>query len=549
MSLSRLLIYKLKLFLANLSRGGGRKRYFRIVSVAVLLAALVAFAFGAYAIFKALHSFGQDGLVVAGLVVAMAFHALLIVALVFDIAATANIFFLSSDLNLLMAAPLRPIKVFGLKYLEALGSGSVIPLLAGVPILLGYGLAFGAPYQFYVVIVPLILVFLSVPVSIGTLSGIIISRFVPASRVKEVLGVVGGVLAMGFWFAIQILRPRLAEPDSFTDLGSSVRAVASYADHAVLRLLPSRLASRCATLMVTDGIRDAIAPLLALAAGAGCLIVISMLVAERMYLTGWTRVIPAGSRRKAGPRRALVRRVYGWLPPVERGILSTTTSLLTRDPQQIMPVAAITIMMAVLPFLLGESRTRLVLSHKLLLQSFTALTFIGSLHLAANATVIDGRGFWIVLAAPCSAMRKLTSKLLVPTLFFVPLASGIAFALAAMRIVEWSFLFEAVWLASCTSCIGGSAGILLGVSYADWEWEIPKRMLRTSGRLLMLGIMAIFFMGVAILVSAAVPVESASMSRAAGWIVLPAGSVVAVVVSTCLLRISAKKLDRMEWTL
>ena len=549
MSLWRLVLYKLKIFTAKFSRGEKRRRYVRIVSMAILLAVIIGFSVGAFAVFKALGSYGDEGLVVAGLIVVMGFHALLVVGLVFDIAATTNIFFLSSDLSLLMASPLPALRVFVLKYIESLGSASVITIMVGLPMLVGYGAAFGAPVLFYPAGLVVLALFMSVPVSIGTLAGLVICRYVAASKVKEILGVVGGLLAFGIWLAIQLARPRLEQAEYFTSFEARIKTLASYGHHVVLRLLPSHMAAQSLTRIVSGDAADAITPFLRLTATAGVMVVISIVLAQRMYLAGWTRVVPGGGGTGRTRRRLRLRWVVRWLPPVERSIVAATVRLLVRDPQQVMPIATITVMMAALPFLMGRSEPGVVLSPRLIVQSLAALTFVGSLHLATNASAVDGRSFWLILAAPCSTVRKLISKLMVPLFSFIPLALAIAFLLRGTGTVGWPFALKLVWVATCTTCVGGSAGILLGVTYADWEWEMPKRMLRTTGRLVMIGTMAFFFAVIAVLAQVSALARNLGPSGEADWIILAAVSVGAGVATVVLLGRAAKKLRTMEWTL
>lgn len=547
MSLTRLLLYKIKIFLANFTRGQRRKRYLRIFTAAILVAVLVGFAFGAFAVFRALDLLGEDGIFIAGFIVAMAFHALLLVAFVFDILATTNIFFLSSDLNLLVAAPLSTSKIFCVKYLEALSSGSFIAVLFGVPILIGFGAAFGAPALYFVAIVPLFVLFLSVPVSVGTLCGLLISRFVAPRRVKEVLGVVGGLLGLAVWLLMQVLRRRVIGSEQVAGLTDTVKAAASYADHIAFKLLPSQLAADGAVALAGGRAGGWVVPVLGLAAMAGTLFVISIVLAERMYLTGWSRVSPGTGKARRRHGGIGVAGIFRWLPSVERSIVTATVRLFVRSPQQIQPVATITVMMAVLPFVMGRSSSGPLMSPGLILRSFTALTFIGSLHLSTSSMGIDGGSFWILLTAPCSAARKLGSKLLVSVIVFTALAVVIAIVFGATGLVAWNMLPKLIWLAVCMSCVGGSVGILLGIHFTDWEWEIPKRMLTMTGRFIMLAVMALFFIGVAITISTSGSISSAPLAGTAGWTVLALIGAFAAAGTIGLLMVSARKLERIEW--
>jgi hypothetical protein len=324
--------------------------------------------------------------------------------------------------------------------------------------------------------------------------------------------------------------------------------VASYGDQMVVSLLPSQMAARSLTRVAGGDFSGGLAPLLRLIMVAGALVVITVVVAERLYVTGWFRVTPASRRPRRSRRVSPLRRVLSWLPPVERSVVTTTAWLLVRDPQQIMPVATITIMMGLFPFLMARSRPQAIFSPGVLLQSFAVLSFIGSMNLAVNATVIDGRNFWVLLASPYPAIRKLFAKLLVSAAFFIPLAAAAALAFRIGGIISWSMVLKATWFASCMTCVGGSLGLLLGVSYGDWEWELPKRMLRTSGRLLMLGVMGAFFAATAIFIGLASGLGLPLLSRAP-WPALLGVGALAALVTYAVLRVSAARMEAMEWKL
>jgi ABC-2 type transport system permease protein len=549
MSLTRLLIFRFRLFLANFTRGEKKKRYARIATLVFILATFVAFSFGAYGIFRLIDKHLDQGIVVAGYIVAVAFHALLVVAFIFDVVATANIFFLSSDLNLLIPAPLSITKIFALKYVEALGSGSLITLLFGVPGLIGFGAAFGAPVLYYVAIVPVIIAFLSVPVSFGTLFGLVVSRFVSPARIKEVLGLVGGLLGLGLWLATQYLRRNLAAGQEVSGFDAAIRAAGAYGNHALIKWLPSQLAAAGMTSIASADHAGAAVRLAVLAVVACTMVAVSISLAQGMYLTGWSRVSPGTGKARKGTRKDRLLRIFGWLPSVERSIVSATTRLFLRDPQQVMPIFTITVIMAVFPFVAGKSRPGPIFSPKVLLMSLIAVSFVGSLQLAANATMIDGKSFWIMLTAPCSAKRKLAAKLLVSMFFFVPLTLVMALAFLAGGIIEWTYLAKLAWIAAATSSMGGSFGILFAVYLGDWEWDLPKKMLTTGGRLLMAAVMICFFIAFTIAWSASSRSGGTPLGGLAGWMVFPALGLIAAAVTGLVLRLSAAKIERMEWTL
>jgi hypothetical protein len=546
MPLGKLLLYKLKIFAANLTRGPAKKRAVRIFTAVVVAAAFIGFCFGAYGVFAALKLVGEDGFLLGSVIVTLALHGLLLLAFIFDIATTTNIFFLSSDLGLLMASPIPVMRVFVLKYFEALGSGSLITVFVAFPILFGFGLAFGAPWPFYIAVFLIVMLFQSVPVSIGTIAGLVISRFAPASRVKEVLGLAGGILALGFWVTIQLLRPAIRENIETGDVAAQMKALGTYGGHYLMKVLPSSLAADGLTAFAEGQPGKGLPSVGLLALMAGVMFYVSVVAAKRIYLAGWVRVAPAGGKQRVR-RFSLLRRLLVWLPGFEKSVVSTSAALFFRDPQQIMPVATITIMMALFPFLMGR-RAGGIISPSVMLQSFAALSFIGSMNLAVNATLIDGRNFWLILCSPRSTVRKLFSKLLVSALFFIPLAAAAAVAFRAAGVIGWAMVPRVLWFASCMTLIGGGIGVLLAVSFGDWQWEIPKRMLKTSGRLLMLGVMGAFFGVIAIVVAGRSLGSGMDLLARAPRTVLLLGGGVTGLLTYVFLRIASDRMDHMEWT-
>jgi hypothetical protein len=546
MPLSRLIVYRLKLYLAALTRGG-RGRVLRLVGAAVITVVFIAVWLGVIGIFRSLESRGEQGALVAAMIVGLMFHGLLLLAFVFDVAANINIFFLSSDLGLLMAAPLPPRRVFTLKYLEAMTSGSLLSLIIALATLTAYGISFGAGPLFYVVLVVALAAFLSIPVSVGTVVSLLVSRYVRVSRVKEILGVAGGAMALLFWILIQLVRPPLGQSSRFADLGALAGSLSIHSANPLTRNLPSTLAARSLSETVSGRLGDALPPLVCLLAIAGILAALSVTLAERMYLTGWARVVPAAGKKRHKRTGRLFPRLFSWLPGVERSIVTTTATLYARDPQQMMPVASLTVMMTLLPVIMGRSESGIVLSPALLLRSALALSFVGSMNMGIGSAAIDGRCFWMLLAAPVSAFRKMAAKLLVPVFFFAPLASLVIIGFRATGAVGWRFVPAAIWFSVCAAVVGGAAGLLIGITHADWEWDNPRRMLKVSGRLLMLAIVVVFFV-----VMMALPgmrqSQPGMMQDATAALGTSAVVGVGAVISVYLLLLTAaRRLRSMEW--
>jgi hypothetical protein len=113
--------------------------------------------------------------------------------------------------------------------------------------------------------------------------------------------------------------------------------------------------------------------------------------------------------------------------------------------------------------------------------------------------------------------------------------------------MHWELAVKAIWLASCMTFVGASLGVLLGISYTDWEWEIPKRMLKISGRLMMLGLMGSFFATTAIVLATFSHHGSLQSFDRIPRIVFAAAGIAAALITYILVRVSAHKMEKMEW--
>ncbi len=546
MSFRRLLWYKLKIFLARFRSIRGRRRYFALFSIALFGFLIFGFISGVGEFFSVLSSLGADGRLAGTVVLIYAFHAILILALIFGIGTTTAMYFLSSDLNLLIAAPLNPVKVFGIKYLEAFATGSTFPLFVGVPILVGYGLGFHPPLVYYPFSIIVLIVFLSIPVSLGSLCAIAIARYVAPSRIREVLGFVSGVIAVGIWIGFQLVRPAVGTTSGATSLIAKARILASGTWTGALKILPSYQAAITLSAISDGNLPTAGIHLIYLMAGAGALFLLSVIIAQRMYLTGWTRI---GVAKTIEHKTVRIVRLFSWLPHCERGIVPTTVLLFIRDPQQITPIATIAVILIAFPFIAIRSAGSGALDPRIFMLALTGLAFIGCLNAAMNSVVIDGKAFWRLLCAPVSSKRKILGKSIMPPMIFIPLAWAMAILIKIVGLADWGFVLKSAWIVIWTSIVGTSVGALLGISFGNWEWDIPKRMVRTRGRIAMAIILGLYFAAIQVIIR--IPTnsllgKSEIIEKLGLMVLLPAAS---LVIAYTLVKISSRKLDSMEWML
>jgi hypothetical protein len=343
-----------------------------------------------------------------------------------------------------------------------------------------------------------------------------------------------------------VLKPSPGNVQEIQDLSTRVTALAS--GDSWLGLLPGRFPAHTLTALASPEKSHALRPLVELTAIAAAAFIVSIAVAERIYLSGWTRSATQGrkgrrAKWKPRPGRAL-NLIWRGTPAAERAILATTARLLAREPQQITPVATIVIMMSLFPFLMSRGA---LMRPEVFLYSLSMVSFAGSLNLATNALLIHGRSFWHLLAAPVPATRSISSLLALPALFFIPLTAILALVFRLAGVVAWPFVPKAVALSACLSVLGSSIGLFVGAAFGDWEWDTPKRMLNASGRFVALGIVMLLFAAMGIALGSLTKANALSEAEIT-WPVLAAAAAVAGLITYPLLLASSARIRRMEWT-
>ncbi len=180
------------------------------------------------------------GTAIAGRVLAMSLLSIGSVLILSCIVTALPAFFLSKDLELLAAAPIPALTFFTSRFLQVVAEGGAIALLLVVPLLAGYGLAFGGG-----VLWPLVALAAWVPLwltatSLGCIAVYVLLAFVPPTRAQFTFRVIGVGLCIG---AIYVMNR--VEPAQLTQLGTkAIGEVVKMLDVPLSPWLPTEWAAR-----------------------------------------------------------------------------------------------------------------------------------------------------------------------------------------------------------------------------------------------------------------------------------------------------------------
>jgi ABC-2 type transport system permease protein len=462
----------------------------------------VSASFG-YALGRIARRLPGEGLepVLPGLALSAAAALLVFVAF----AAVLGSLFLSSDLELIMAAPLDRRAVFTARVLDGVGWYYLVLAVGAGPGLVAYGLGLGyAPAYFAFAAVALAGTPL-LPAGLAALLVMVVVRFAPARVVREVLGLVAVLTGVGVSFGFQWARswsrgfgPRGAagEAASRPDVDALLDQLTGIASLP----LPTFAAGRGLAAAGRGDLPEALPALAAFLALTFGLFAVCVALAERLHAAGWARLQGSGAARRR-PLAAVAGSSGGWLAraPAPLALAVKDWRLMPRDlisyRQLLGPLVAAPILYfnlvsrppgrRVSPLEAAQRLTPADLdlagvaaAAGVLLLCLTVFNRIALTGIARERST-----WWVLKAAPLSGRDLLAGKLLVPALPFAAL-STVLFAVAA----AWSgfSLLGAAYGWFGIQLLGlGLLGVnvALGVPTARLDWDDPRRMVSPWGGL------------------------------------------------------------------
>ena len=448
---------------------------------------------------------GTQGIgdLLAGKLLGLAFLTFLMILVLSNVITALSTFFLSDDLELVMASPVDAVKVYGARLTETIIDSSWMVALLAVPLLLAYGVIYGATWTYYVLAVATVLPFLMVPAVIGSAVTLVLVNVFPARRTRDLLALVGLLAAAGVVALFRFLRPeRLMRPEEFRDLVDFM---------AVLRTptspwLPSEWAAG-SLMSHLNGVFDPF-PFFFLWSTAAAFLVFGAWMHTRFFDAGFTRA-QEGSERKVGRVRSMfLDRLLGGARPTTRVLVAKEIRVFFRDTTQWSQLILLGVLVAVyvynitvLPLYTGERISFFLIN----VVSFLNLGLAGFVVAAIAARFvfpamsIEGRMMWLLRSSPLDVKSLFWAKYWTGT---VPL---LAVALPLIVITNVVLDASSFILALTTVTMVGVTMALtalalgFGALYPNYETENVAEIPTSFGGLLFMMSAVIYLAGVVLL--------------------------------------------------
>ena len=445
--------------------GKTENRAGRLILFFIVGGAFWAFVFGMlYRLLSYFRGIPEIGALLAGKLLAVMFVSLFGILILSNVVTALSSFFLAKDLDLLVAAPVDWLRLYGAKLLETTAHSSWMVVLIATPILTAYGISYSGGFLYPLVAVALMLPFLFIPAALGSALTLLLVNIFPARRTRDILSVIAILAAAGVVLLFRLVRPeRLARPEGFRSLVEFI---------SLLRApTASWMPSEWAAQGIMGWLRQdpELLPFYMLWSTAAVAIVLGAVLHRFMYSRGFSKSQESGQRWVR--QGAIGRRVAKMLTPwgvMRRELVLKEMRVFFRDTTQWSQLILLTVLVVVYVFNIkflpihGEGVTfflaNIIPFVNLILAGFV-LASIAARFIFPGIS-LEGRTLWLLRSSPLEMRQLLWSKFWVGTIPLLVLALVLVFATDVL--LEVSGFMMAVSVFTITMMTFAIAGLALG---------------------------------------------------------------------------------------
>ena len=434
---------------------------------------------------------GAEGIgdLLAGKLLGIAFLTFLLILLLSNIITSLSTFFLSRDLELLLASPADPVEVYGARLVESLVNSSWMVLLLAVPLLAAYGAVYAAGPLFYLLALGVMGAFLLLPAVAGAALTLFLVNVFPARRTRDLLALMGLFAAAGVVVLVRVLQPeRLVRPDEFRSLVDFMAALRTPSSP----WFPSEWAAQALLGWLGGGRWDPF-PLLLLGSTAAAFVVMGAWLHVRYFPSGFSRAQEGAERREGRTRSRRWERLLAGRSATVRELVAKEVRVFFRDTTQWSQLILLAVLVAVYVYnirVLPVGRSEEISFFLVHLVGFLNLGLAGFVVAAVAARFVfpamslEGRMTWLLRSSPLEPRTLFWTKYVVGTL---PLL-----AIAVPLIVVTNLLLEVSPLLmglSTASMVGATLALTamalaFGALFPNYETENPAEIPTSFGGLL-----------------------------------------------------------------
>lgn len=466
----------------------GRGARFAILGVVGFL--FWAFVFGVlYRLLTYFRGVEEIGALLAGKLLGLILLGFTSILLLSNVITALSSFFLAKDLDMLVAAPVDWLRLYGAKLLETVIASSWMVFLVSIPMFAAYGIAYRGGWFFPIYVVLLMLPLFVIPAVIGSALTLALVNIFPARRTRDILSVIAVLAAGGIVLLFRLVRPeQLARPEGFRNLMEFITILRT----PTSPFLPSEWVQK-ATMGWLNGSPDWLS-LYLLWSTAAALVVFGALLHRWLYLAGFSRAQESAQRwvRTRGTLGTFTSRLLRPFGILRRELVLKELRLFFRDTTQWSQLILLAVLVVVYVFnikylpLRGEGITFFLVN----VVPFLNLVLAGFVLASIAARFIfpgvslEGRTLWLLRSSPMAVRDLLWAKFWVGTLPLLILALAIVGVTNwLLQVSDFMFFVSVGSITLMTFALSGLA-IGFGTMFPQFETENAAQIPTSFGGLL-----------------------------------------------------------------
>ena len=467
--------------MVNSVRYGGKKGRRRLLGYIGLIVLPILVMINMYAVMKVMAASPQLGVHAIQLLLRNLLFGIFIMLVFSGLALVLHIFFLSRDLPLLLSSPIEIITIFKMKMFEATLANSTLFFGLALPVIITAGMVLQTPVLFWLLLLPLSALFLTIPTGISAFLAMGLVSIMPPRRAKNLSAVLLSLISIAVWLVFQLLRPEQFRASNAILPGKHLLETSA----RIAAWFPSDwLANSLIRVMQHDYAGAAFHGSLLLAAGLFLHFATATLLQRAMRRDVFSSTESSGRKHTltlpAAWRDASGRTSLFW------SIARRDLKIILRDTHMLTQLLLFTLMMVLLPFLnrSGSTESGALRPYMPFLFLFVFSSMIGS-SFAARMVPMERSAFGLLKLAPVRLGRVWLAKMMVS--YGLTLTSGLAAAaiVALFHHTPLPALLRAIVLFAIVGGGTTAVGGLFGALFPNFEWDHPKRMLSAGSSLLL----------------------------------------------------------------
>ncbi|MFN8627125.1 MAG: hypothetical protein U0587_14225 [Candidatus Binatia bacterium] len=426
-----------------------------------------------------------------------------------NIITALSTFFLSRELDRMVAAPVSHPTRFYARFGETLIESSWMVLAFAIPAFLAYGVAHRSGAIFYLAALAALPPFLAIAAAIGVAGTAILVNVFPARRTRDLLVVLSIAMVAVLYLLFRLLQPeRLVNPESFANFVQFLAAMQTPSSP----LLPSTWVVEIVYPLLTGQRGAALFYGALLYSTAAAFVVLCEALLGRLFLPAYSKA--QEGRKATFSRRPIWERLLRGLlvpfAPQTRLLMLKEVKTFFRDTSQWSQLILLLALVAVYVFnfsVLPITGSPLVTFYFKNVIAFLNLALAGfvtasvAVRFVLPAVSLEGRSFWVVRTAPLPVGRVWWSKFWVG---LVPLLGlGEVLVLATnyyLKVMPFMMWLSVLTLFGMTFAIV-SLGLAVGAAFPKFDADNPSKIAAGAGGVVYM-VLCMSFIGAVVVLEA-----------------------------------------------